>query len=183
MTEEQATDLINSLFESWYIPLVRYAKRFSVARDKAEDLVQDTFLALYRELREGTNVENPRAWTTTVLRNRIIRQAVQVEREASLLSSLELLATPAAEPPANPQQQPNLNELLATLTVREQEVIFLRLSAMRYKEVAFRLGISINSVKTLLCRALRKLKKSAESPEANEHRLYHANEIAPKTLQ
>jgi RNA polymerase sigma factor (sigma-70 family) len=51
------------------------------------------------------------------------------------------------------------------LSVREQEVLLLRLESMKYREIAAALGISINSVNTLLARALTKL-QTALAPAA-----------------
>lgn len=48
---------------------------------------------------------------------------------------------------------------LSELSVREEEVLMLRLQSMKYREIAEALGISINSVNTLLARALEKIQK------------------------
>jgi transposase len=47
--------------------------------------------------------------------------------------------------------------LLSVLSPREEEVLLLRLEALKYREIADHLGISMNSVNALLARALRKL--------------------------
>jgi DNA-binding CsgD family transcriptional regulator len=52
-------------------------------------------------------------------------------------------------------------KLLSVLTSREQEVVMLRMEDMKYREIACALGISRNSVNTLLARALRKLQVAA----------------------
>ena len=60
----------------------------------------------------------------------------------------------------------NLHEQLDEL---EEEVLLLRLETLKYREIAEQLGISINSVNTLLARALRKLQE-ATSRHVNEER-------------
>jgi RNA polymerase sigma factor (sigma-70 family) len=52
-------------------------------------------------------------------------------------------------------------DYLCVLSRREEEVLLLRLEAMKYREIADQLGISMNSVNTFLARALQKLKKVA----------------------
>jgi RNA polymerase sigma factor (sigma-70 family) len=54
-----------------------------------------------------------------------------------------------------------IQQYLCLLSRREEEVLLLRLEAMKYREIADHLGISMNSVNTLLARALRKLQKAA----------------------
>ena len=46
------------------------------------------------------------------------------------------------------------------LSPREEEVLLLKLEALKYREIAAQLGISMNSANTLLARALRKLKEA-----------------------
>ena len=54
------------------------------------------------------------------------------------------------------------------ITRREEEVLLLRLKALKYRRIAAQLGISPNSVKTLLARALRKMQRaSSMDPPAN----------------
>ena len=56
-------------------------------------------------------------------------------------------------------------DYLCLLSRREEEVLLLRLEAMKYREIADQLGISMNSVNTILARALQKLKKvAAQNP-------------------
>jgi RNA polymerase sigma factor (sigma-70 family) len=62
-----------------------------------------------------------------------------------------------------------IRSLLSVLSPREEEVLLLRLEALKYREIADQLGISINSVNTLLARALRKL-QAAVSQMTNQER-------------
>jgi DNA-directed RNA polymerase specialized sigma24 family protein len=50
--------------------------------------------------------------------------------------------------------------LPSVLTPREEQVLLLRLEALKYREIADQLGSSMNSVNTLLARALRKLQRA-----------------------
>ena len=50
------------------------------------------------------------------------------------------------------------------LTVREEEVVLLRLQSLKYREIASQLGISDKSVCTLLARALKKLQAAHSHP-------------------
>jgi hypothetical protein len=63
MNQEDATRTVNHLFESWGPFLLRYAVRMTRSFEVADDLVQEVFLALYRDLREGKRIDDPKAWT------------------------------------------------------------------------------------------------------------------------
>jgi RNA polymerase sigma factor (sigma-70 family) len=54
----------------------------------------------------------------------------------------------------------DIRGLLSVLSPREEEVLLLRIESLKYREIAEQLGISINSVNTLLARALRKLQQA-----------------------
>jgi RNA polymerase sigma factor (sigma-70 family) len=164
VSRDEARKLVGSLFDTWYSSLVRYACRACGSLDRAEDVVQETFLALFRELVWGGRVDNPKAWTLCVVR----REVVRAHREAARYSyspldlddPLHQLAAPepATEPEADSEK---LDRLLAVLTQREEEVLMLRLRSLKYQQIAQELGIGINSVKTLLARGLRKMREAS----------------------
>jgi RNA polymerase sigma factor (sigma-70 family) len=54
----------------------------------------------------------------------------------------------------------DIRNFLSVLSPREEEVLLLRLEALKYREIAEQLGISMNSVNSLLARALRKLQQA-----------------------
>jgi len=156
VNEVDATNLVTALFDRWYTSLVRYALRSTPTYELAEDLAQEVFMKLYQALRSGKSIEHPKAWTLCVLRRTISRQ-LQNRFDYEQLDELELVQS-------WPQDAVGLSaiqDLLRLLSPREEEVLLLRLEPMKYQEIADHLGISMNSVKTLLTRALRKLQKAA----------------------
>jgi RNA polymerase sigma-70 factor (ECF subfamily) len=154
--EIEATNLVTALFDRWYMPLVRYALRSTATYDLAEDLAQDAFMQLYQALRSGKSIEHPKAWTLCVLRRAVTRQ-LQERFQYEQLDELEV----AQRFPGEGVGLSPIQDLLCLLSRREEEVLLLRLEAMKYREIADQLGISMNSVNTLLARALRKLQKAA----------------------
>lgn len=152
MNESDATDLVAALYGRWYMTLVRYALRATANYEVAEDLSQETFMQLYQALRAGKRIEHPEAWTICVLRRTMSRQMKdRVLYEP--FDEWQIVVSAENEKPAIV----DVRSLLAVLSPREQEVLLLRLEAMKYREIADQLGISMNSVNTLLARALRKL--------------------------
>lgn len=155
MNENDATDLVTALFDRWYMSLVRYALRTTADYELAEDLAQETFMQLYQALRAGTKIEHPKAWTICVLRRATNRRM----RDRTLCEPLDELEI-AGDAVNDLSSIVDIRNLLSVLSPREEEVLLLRLEAMKYREIAEQLGIGVNSVNTLLARALRKLQQA-----------------------
>lgn len=154
MNENDATDLVTGLFDCWYMSLVRYALRTTGNYELAEDTAQETFMQLYQALRSGKNIEHPKAWTICVLRRAMSR----CMQDRTLVEPFdeEIVGSSVNEAPT----RLDLHGLLSVLSPREEEVLLLRLGSLKYREIADQLDISINSVNTLLARALRKLQQA-----------------------
>jgi RNA polymerase sigma factor (sigma-70 family) len=170
MNRDEASKLLSSLFETWYSTLVRYVYHLTGSLELAEDTVQEALMLLYRELREGRAIDNPKGWTLCVVRRQISKQVRNYQSMNPLHQTLEALdSLPASlhiwrEPGF---EREDTHKLFSVLTPRELEVILLRMEAMKYREIARQLGISSNSVNTLLARALRKLQKAAGKKPAS----------------
>ena len=176
MNDADATTLVTELFDRWYTPLVRYAIRSLAAHDQAEDLVQDVFMQLYQALRSGKCIAYPKAWTLCVLRRAVSRQ-LQERFRYEQLGDLEI----AQVWPEDVADASTVHSLLSLLSRREEEVLLLRLEAMKYREIADHLGISMNSVNTLLARALRKLHEATTQHAAKESANVHEKKSRHRT--
>jgi RNA polymerase sigma-70 factor (ECF subfamily) len=178
--------VVSSLFEDWYAPLLRYACRATGSLESAEDLVQEAFTELYRALLEEKNIANPKAWTLCVVRRRIVDQQRAEARRGGPLLSISEMSCPAASPPqpSTPGwEEETMTRLLSSLSAREEEVLLLRAKGLRYRQIADSLEISVNSVKTLLARAIRKMRQSpGELSQTRRGGRQDAQSI-PKTLQ
>ena len=166
MTAKKANRLVTSLCDSKYATLVRFATRYAGSVDAAEDVVQETFMDLYRALRAGTEIENVAAWASCVVRRKIFRGLDAANSRTKLGQDLDceqLEAVGSAPVEDYDRWGREVRELFHVLSRREEEVIVLRLSGMKYREIAAELGISPNSVNVLLSRALRKLQAAAKA--------------------
>jgi RNA polymerase sigma factor (sigma-70 family) len=90
-------------------------------------------------------------------------------KDRSLHEQLDEADLPG-EPAAEISRLAEIRSLLSVLSPREEEVLLLRLEALKYREIADQLGISMNSVNTLLARALRKLQEAVSPHQTNEER-------------
>ncbi len=151
-----ATSVVTELFESWYAAMVRFAAHSIRSEETAEEIVQEAFTELYKELRAGKRVGHPKAWTMRVIRRRIWREFQQPK--------LETLDEVPAEATANPAPASELSMLLQRLTPREAEATLLRAAGLSYAEIGRELGIATGTVGALLARALHRMQDAAAQP-------------------
>ena len=164
MDYQETIRYVDELYESWYPQLLRYARRFLREPGIAEELVQETFLDLYRALLADQSIQFPKAWTMAVARRKILHdqrlRVLEDHRDPEDLSTLEISAPDWREDVEISIDCERVRDHMSLLSSREYEVLTLRLQSMRYSEIGGALGISTNSVKTLLARALEKLRRS-----------------------
>ena len=180
---EQARETVSSVFESWARPLLRYAICYTRDRALAEELVQEAFLALYHKLLSGAVVENPRAWTLTVVRHLISKHNRDASREATNLADYGRLPRSPAGVEAHLGAIDSLRGALEVLSEREEQVLLLRIESLRYDEIARELQITPGTVATLLSRATVKIRKMLESRREEAPAAERRETLARRPLQ
>lgn len=136
-------------------------------KDKAEELVQETFLKTWQYLDAGNPVDNLRPFLYRVATNLII-DFVRKKKEDSLDAKLEV--NPLDEPMGSDHRDIERSALLslvksslAELEQDERDLITMRyLDDMDPREIADILDISPNYVSVKLNRAVAKLKKKLQ---------------------
>lgn len=78
---ESKTIQIDDLVELHFDYLYRYAYRYFRSEDKAEDLVQETFLAATEAIKRFEGNCSPRTWLTSILRHKIMDKLRVKDRE------------------------------------------------------------------------------------------------------
>src|ERR1017187_8764609 len=180
MNSGDAGRIVKSLYVEWSPSLVSYAGRARIeCANGAEDVVQEAFLALYRELVRGGSVRSLKGWTICVLRRQIIKSRRQEIRRRDVSSALSYLAAGGTTDSQYPEI--DLEHFLSVLTRREAQILQMRASPMRYAEIARSLGISVNTVKTLLARAVRKMQAAVRlnPPERSQDFASSRNLLVP----
>jgi len=183
---DSAKEFVAGLYSEWYGPLVRYACRATGSMDAAEDIVQASFVELYRAMLEGKAIGNARGWTLCVVRREIVDRHREQQRHGGAFVPLSDDCLPASSPPFPAPagwEDADLTRLLSVLSAREEEVLLLRVKALKYRQIATELRISVNSVKTLLSRAIRKMQQARSNAMENQGSWKRHGDTIPKTLQ
>jgi RNA polymerase sigma-70 factor (ECF subfamily) len=145
-------------------PLVRRLTVLTRSADVAEDLAQEAFLRLAREVEAGRAPDDPGAWLHRVAGNLVAsrgRHLTVVDRRAGEL--------PRPDAPASPETlvvEAELNgalrDVLAQLSATDREALVLAAQGYHGPEIAASIGRSAGATRTLLCRARGKVRGRLE---------------------
>jgi RNA polymerase sigma-70 factor (ECF subfamily) len=166
---EQKAEMENStgpefqaLVRRFEIPLLQYATRIIGDRERARDVVQETFVQLERSRRDQ-NDNAPAKWLFTVCRNRALN-VCRKEQRLTFLDDDLLGAWPTAD--ADPAEQLEQKEagsfllrIVSTLPPRQQEVLQLKFqNDLSYQEISEITNLSVSNVGVLIHNALKTLR-------------------------
>ncbi len=149
--------------------LYNYALRLSRDRPAAEDLVQDTWLAVWQKARSY----NPRkarvtTWLHRILHNRHVdtvrrtRPELLADGDEADIEALAAAADDADDQQTHSHEQ--LDKLINTLPFEQKSALTLSyLQGFSNREVGAIMGIGTRAVESLLARARRNLIKAREA--------------------
>ena len=170
MYRDGDADAFDTLFGRHRAPVYNFARMMLGHADGAEDVLQDTFLAVARTARSYEPRGRFRSWVMRITRNLCLNriQAERVRRRVMAEGGLNVIE-PAAHEPTPPErveadeQMTRLRRLIAELPERQREAIVLyAFEQMRYREIGEVLDVPINTVKTLIHRARATLASALE---------------------
>ena len=156
-----------SLFRYNFRPLCLYALHYVGDVEIAEDIVQESFMTLWEKLEQGTSVVNMRAYLYMVVRNRCLDR---LKKKGLKTESLKPYDTYGIidddEAQERSQVEARLWTAIDTLPDKCREVFIMsKRDGLKYEEIAEELGLSVNTVRNQVSKALKVLKEGV-------HKLY-----------
>ena len=169
MNKKLDHDEFLAAYEAYAEAIYRHCFFKVFSKERAQDLMQETFMKTWQYLCEGKKVENIRAFLYRVANNLII-DAARKKKEESLEDLME--AAKAMEPSYEGEKAiqssamiSQMKEVMLTLPDEYREVLTLRyIDDLDPKEIAHILGISPNNVSVRLNRATKALKGHFDEP-------------------
>jgi RNA polymerase sigma factor (sigma-70 family) len=162
VAEPVPADDLTMLLRRFELPLLQYATRILGDRDRARDVVQETFVELGRSERRQSDPA-PARWLFTVCRNRALN-ICRKEKRMTYLDEEILEKQPGHDPaPTERIEQEEasgfLLRIVATLPPRQQEVLQLKFqNDLSYQEISEITKLSVNHVGVLIHTALKTLR-------------------------
>ncbi len=163
-TPVDVEDEVLRLFDTTAPAVRRCICSCGIPADVADDIVQETFLALFQHLRKGGHRENLRAWLIQVGYRQALkhrrgegrRRRWQEPWEADVVDIPDPTIGPEAACAAKEYRR-RMRSVLKALPERDRQCVGLRADGLRYREIADVLGISLGAVAKSLARAVGRL--------------------------
>ena len=166
MAESTAnTALINieDLFRLNYRPLCMFALHYLQDTALVEDVVQECFTTLWEKIGEGVPIANRRAYLYMTVRNRCLDQ---LRRKGIPTESLKPYDTYGIIDDDDAEERSHIEAKLWTaidsLPEKCRQVFLMsKRDGLKYEEIAQELGLSVNTVRNQISKALNVLKNGA----------------------
>lgn len=150
------------IFYAFYNPLCVFSVQFTESLQQSEDIVQELFVDIW-EKKHYQTITNLRFYLFSSVRNRSVACARRNGRSVSfdeLGDSGDSAEYSDYTEEELSEKRRRLQSSLAALPPKEYEVLTeIVINNKHYKQVAEEMGISVNTVKTHLGRAMRTLRK------------------------
>ena len=141
-----------------------YGLALSIVRNPqdAEDLMQDTYLRVYRGAAGYRPQGKPLAWILRITRN-LALDKVRSRSAGELPLEESLVPDPRSDQSENTLDRLLLQTVLARLTEEERQIVILRsVEGFKHREIAELLGIPLGTALSKYRRSLSKLRKMLE---------------------
>jgi len=170
MHRDGDADAFDVLFDRYHAAVYGFARAMLNGTRGADDVLQDTFLAVARAADDYTPRSRFRAWLLRIARNNCLNRlrAEHRRREAMESTPLEFVR-PEADQPRPPdrmesdEETTRIRRMVGELPERQREAVLLyAFEGMKYREIAEILEVPINTVKTLIHRGRAQLARGLE---------------------
>lgn len=155
----RVVDVVSAAYDAHERALYAFALGITHSGTAAEDLVQESFLRLVREVQAGRAPDNVRAWLYRVCTNLATsrgRRTSVAARYLPFLVSREVGETPEARH-LRLELGSELSAALAALTDDERTGLLLSAGGFHGREIAEIIGRSYGATRTMLTRARMKV--------------------------
>lgn len=161
----------SQIYSIYFTKMIRFSQAYVIAEEDAENIVQDIFLYLWEHPDVFKTIYNMDAFLFTMLRNRCLtflkhtlyvnkrKQPLQTVEEQELEMNLYSLQQFDESFFTLEEAETLINDVIGKLPERCRKIFILsRIEGLKYKEIAEKLNISVNTVENQISIALRKLK-------------------------
>ena len=137
--------------------LLGLAIRSGLTHDAAEDAVQEALFRLWREIRGGVNIIDPRAWTFRTLYRIAMDEHRMRRRTTDIVARLSTRSWRAVDPDV--AQRISVWALVDQLPTRQRQVLYLRYKAdLTFDQIAIVMGITASAARAHATFAAKRLR-------------------------
>ncbi|WP_412465897.1 RNA polymerase sigma factor [Pedobacter sp. KLB.chiD] len=151
------------VFELYKNKVYSFVVRFVHSRADAEEIVQDTFCTIWQKRDILPNIEHPRNYIYTIVRNKTytyLNQAAKNQKAlAQVWANMQLEQNDIADLTDLRDSELLIKKGLANLSEQKQQIFNLsRIDGMSHEEIAAQVGLSKSRVKNVIVDVLKYLR-------------------------
>ncbi len=159
--EEELSKLYFILFDD----LVNYGLKFTDSLTVVEDSIQEIFVDLLQNPKKFAKIKNPKYYILKSIKYIVLKEGTQNTNTSSLTQSFK---SPIVHPFENEiieeeesdYRKKVIKKVLNELSPNEKESIYLKyVSGLEYYEIAGLMNIKVETARTLVYRAIKKIRK------------------------
>jgi RNA polymerase sigma-70 factor, ECF subfamily len=152
-------DEVVALFDELRAPALRYLAGFGLPVQDGEEVLQETFLALFRHLQSEKSRANLRGWVFRVAHNLGLKRLEQLRRDGQEIAAPDPSPNPE-ELAVDAQRRARVMGVVQALDERDRRCLLLRAEGLRYREIAGVLDMSLGAVSASLARTLARIARA-----------------------
>ncbi len=151
-------DAFRELYEVSYRPLYAFLLSHTMNSDDAQDLLQDTYIQIYKNCHMYKEQGNPMAWMMKIAKNLFLMKC-RKDKEAGINYD-DLENELGFEDMSSVENRMVLEKMFELLSVDDRNLIIMHdISGMKHREIAKLMDLPLGTVIARYNRGIRKLRK------------------------
>ena len=150
-------EALNVFLDEFKVPLYNYVYRFVYNRDDAEDVLQDAFLKIFKNIKRIDFSKNYKSFIYKIARNSALDFLEKRKKEYALH---EAAIVAENMPYEKMEAKDRIERALQSINQEEKEIIVLKyIQNLKISEISEILKISENVLKVRIFRTIKKMRK------------------------
>ena len=152
-------DAFRELYEASYKPLYAFLLSFTQNAEDAKDLLQDTYIQIYKHCDKYEKRGNPMAWMMKIAKNEFLMH-YRKEKDKQYLNYEEMEEELGFSQINNVENKLILEEMFSKLSKEDRELIIMHdVSGLKFREIAQIVDKPVGTVLARYNRSIRRLQK------------------------
>ena len=154
------TAIFKEIFDTYYLPLRSFAYRYVENEAITDDFVQDAFLVFWERRLDFALLSSIKSFLFTTVKNSCLnwvkREQVKFRNQEQLIHALETENEESAI--LEEEVHARIYEAIRNLSPQARDVVLYSMEGLSNPEIAAKMNLSLNTIKTVKLRAYRILR-------------------------
>lgn len=151
-------DAFRELYEITHRPLYAFILSYTLNREDAQDLLQDTYIQVYRNCHQYREQGNPMAWMMKIARNLFLMKCRKNKGQEDNFEDME--GRLGFEDMSHVENRLVLEKMFECLSTEDRNLIIMHdIGGLKHREMAKLLDMPLGTVMARYHRGIRKLQR------------------------